>query len=264
MEHKLCCLNRGRCFAVILLGALALAQSAQAMPPSDTNPPSVVFAADPGAARNKVHLSDQALQAIFLNGVRLGAQKAARAAKVTSCMLSVWYTDNGTVQVVQLVKSSGLPMVDQACLQGSIGQRLEGSLPGEGGGRTYFSIRWLFDRKAEEEDDRQRIHTRLDPSIPQLPAGGATHPLPTYPADALLQRAQGICKMHLIVSAAGAVSSIEMTQSTGSESLDNACKEAINKSAFVPATDGKEPVSGTTDVAILWRLPRSRSAAWRE
>ena len=47
-----------------------------------------------------------------------------------------------------------------------------------------------------------------------------------------------------------------MTQSTESESLDDACKGAINKSVFVPATDGEKPVSGTTDVAILWRLPR--------
>ena len=61
----------------------------------------------------------------------------------------------------------------------------------------------------------------------------------------------------MAVSAAGVASSIEMTQSTGSESLDDACKEAIDRSAFVPATDGKEQVSGATDVAILWRLPRS-------
>jgi TonB family protein len=142
-------------------------------------------------------------------------------------------------------------------MQGMIGQRLEGQLPGAPGGRTYFSIRWLFDRKADEEDDRQRPQIKLDPSIPQLPASGGIHPLPNYPADALAQRAHGICKMHITVSSAGAASFIEIAQSTGSESLDDACKEAINKSAFVPATDGEKPVSGTTDVAILWRLPRS-------
>jgi TonB family protein len=255
MEHKSSCETRGRCFAVILLGAIAFAQTAPAMPPSDTNPPSPVSAGEPETRRNKVHLSDQALQAIFLNGVKLGAQKAARSAVVTSCMLSGWYNADGTVQVVQLVKGSGLPMVDQACMQGMIGQRLEGIAPGASGGRTYYSIRWLFDRKAEEEDDRQRPKTQADPLIPQLPADGAIHPLPGYPADALAQRAHGICKMHITVSATGAVSSIEITQSTGS-SLDEACKEVIYKSVFVPATDGKEPVSGTTDVAILWRLPR--------
>jgi protein TonB len=83
------------------------------------------------------------------------------------------------------------------------------------------------------------------------------HPLPNYPAEALAHGGHGICKMHVAVSADGAASSIEITQSTGSASLDGACKEAIDKSAFVPATDGERPVSGTTDVAILWRLPRS-------
>jgi TonB family protein len=83
------------------------------------------------------------------------------------------------------------------------------------------------------------------------------HPLSIYPADALAQQAHGICKMHITVSAAAATSSVEITQSTGSASLDEACKEAVYKSVFVPATDGEKPVSGTTDVAILWRLPRS-------
>jgi TonB family protein len=245
MEHRF---SRGQCFAVILGGALAFTQTLEAIPQIESLP-------DAQAPREKMHLSAQALQAIYLNGLRLGAQKAARSAKITSCLLSVWYTENGTVQVVQLVKASGLPMVDQACLQGAIGQRLEEMLPGETGGRTYFPIYWLFDPK--EGDVPQGPRIQLDPSIPQLPAGGAMHPLPNYPADALAQRAHGICKMHITVSAAGAVSSIELTQSTGSESLDDACKEAIYKSAFLPATHGAEPVSGATDVAILWRLPRS-------
>jgi len=255
MQDRFTCGTSGWCFAVTLLGALAFAQSAEAMPLSDTNPSADVSAAAPEAPRNRVHLSTQALQAIYLSGFRLGAQKAARVAKATSCILSIWYNDDGTVQVAQLVKTSGLPMVDQACLQGVIGQRLEGVLPGETGGRTYFRFYWVFDRT--EEDVRQRPQIQLDPSIPQLPADGAIHPLPGYPADALTQHAHGICKLHITASATGAVSSIEITQSTGSESLDDACKEAINKSAFVSATDGEKPVNGTTDVAILWRLPRS-------
>jgi TonB family protein len=66
----------------------------------------------------------------------------------------------------------------------------------------------------------------------------------------------GICEMHVAVTASGAVSSIEITQSTGSQALDQACKDAIYQSPFVPATQGDQPVNGTTEVAILWRLPR--------
>ena len=121
-------------------------------------------------------------------------------------------------------------------------------------GKIHFPIRWVFGYKAEDVPSLPKI--KLDPSIPQLPAGGAMHPSPNYPADALAQHAHGICKMHIGVSAAGAVSSIEITQSTGSASLDSACKQVVTESSFVPATIGEQPTSGTTDVAILWRLPQ--------
>jgi TonB family protein len=170
-------------------------------------------------------------------------------------MLDRQFTGDGTIQAAQLAKASGFPLIDQACLQAALGRRFEGLPEGHSGGWTFFSIHWVFQLKAG--DVPEHVKMKLDPSIPQLPAGGAMHPLPAYPADALAQNAHGICKMHIAVSAAGEVSSIDITQSTGSGSLDEACKEAVYKSAFVPAKNGDEPVSGTTDVAILWRLTRS-------
>lgn len=254
MEHKSSCETRGPCFAVILIGALAIAQTANGIPQSDTSPSANVFAPDFEVPPNKVHLSAQALQALYLKGPVLWYQKAAGSAKDATCLLSMWFTGDGMIQAAQLAKPSGFPLIDQACLQAALGRRFEGLPEGHSGGRTFFSIHWVFQLKAG--DVPEHVKMKLDPSIPQLPAGGAMHPLPAYPADALAQNAHGICKMHIAVSAAGAVSSIEITQSTGSGSLDDACKRAINESAFVPATDGEKPVSGTTDVAILWRLPR--------
>jgi TonB family protein len=240
--------------AIGFVAAVEFAQTVGAMSSIDTDPPSGVSAADPDVPRNKVHLSAQALQAIHLKGLMLGMQKAAGSAKVTSCLLSLWYADDGTIQVVQLLKASSFPLIDQACLQAVIGQKVEGMSLGESGGRTYFPIHWVFYPK--EADIPRQPQIKLDPSIPQLPADSAIHPLPGYPADALAERAHGICKMHITVSAAGTVSAIEITQSTGSGSLDEACKEAIYQSPFVPATHGDQPVSGMTDVAIVWRLPR--------
>jgi TonB family protein len=203
---------------------------------------------------NKIHLSPQALQAIYLKGQILYLQKAAGSAQEATCLLSLWYSGDGSIQAVQLAKASGFPLIDQACLQAVIGQKVEGMLPGETGGQTHSPIHWIFNHK--EGDVPQPLQIKLDPSIPQLPAGGAMNPLPNYPADALAQHAHGICKMHISVSPAGVVSSIEITQSTGSVSLDEACKEAVTESSFVPATIEGQPASGTTDVAIVWRLPR--------
>jgi TonB family protein len=253
MEHKLICENREQWLAVILVGAFAFAQ-AEAMPQSDTNPPADVSAAPPEAPRNKLHLSPQDMQAMYLKGQLALMQLGKGSAKEATCLLSLWFTGDGMIQATQLAKASGFPLIDQACLQAALGRRFEGLPEGHSGGRTFFPIQWVA--HPEQGDVPRPPQIKLDPSIPQLPAGGAMHPLPAYPADALAQNAHGICKMHIAVSAAGAVSSIEITQSTGSGPLDEACKEAIYKSAFVPATDGEKPVSGTTDVAILWGLPR--------
>jgi TonB family protein len=209
---------------------------------------------DEEAPHAKPHLSAQAIQAIHLKGYMLTMQKATGSAKEATCLLSLWYAGDGAIQAVQLAKASGFPLIDQACLQAAIGRRFESLPDGDPGGRTFFTIHWVFN--LEEGEHPQQVKIRSDPAIPQLPAGGAMHPLPHYPADALAQGAHGICKMHITVAASGAVSSIEITQSTGSGSLDEACKEAVYRSAFSPATSEGQPVSGSTDVAIDWRLPR--------
>jgi hypothetical protein len=106
-----------------------------------------------------------------------------------------------------------------------IGQKLEGILLGATGGRTYFSMRWLFDRKAEEEDDRQRTQTKIGPGNPAV-AGGRR-----YPSVAWLS---GGCtgatrpwnlQMPITVSAAGAVSSIEIARELRVPGNDTACEE---------------------------------------
>jgi TonB family protein len=231
------------CGFAMIVTAAAFSQAPDAISPSADAPP-----------HQKVHLSAQAIQAIFLKGQMLWMQKAAESAKDTTCLISLWYGSDGIIQAVQLVNASGFPLVDQACLQAAIGQKVE-AIPAdrESGGRTYFPIHWIFDR---EHVDRARPRVVIDPSIPQLPSGGAMNPLPAYPADALAQRAHGICKKHIAVTEKGALASIEITQSTGSAALDQACKQAINGSPFVPASHEGQPVEGTTDVAIDWKLPR--------
>jgi TonB family protein len=239
------------CCLAIIISASAVAQAPDATPPSNT------VATSPTAEPPRQHfrLSPQAIQAIFLRGQMLAMQQATGSATEAHCLLSLWYASDGIIHAVQLAKASGFPLVDQACLQAVIGRKVE-LIPadGENGGRTYFPINWYFNREPESHSHHR---TEGDPSIPQLPAAGAMNPLPRYPAEALAQRAHGICKMHVAVTEKGVVSSIEITQSTGSAALDEACEKAIYGSPIVPATSGGQPVGGTTDVAIDWRLPRT-------
>jgi TonB family protein len=251
MEHRVkwSC-KAGACCLAMIVSASAAAQAPDATPPSDT----VGRSPSAEAPGQKPHLTAQAILAILLKGQLLAIQKAAGSATETTCLVSLWYAGDGTIHAVQLVKASGFPLVDQACLQAAIGQRIE-SIPAdrENGGRMYFPIHWFFNHE-HVIPSQPRIDS--DPSIPRLPSGGAMNPLPGYPAEALAQRAHGICKMHIAVTEKGVVSSIEITQSTGSAALDEACKEAIYGSPIMPATNEGQPVSGATDVAIDWRLPR--------
>jgi TonB family protein len=252
MEHAL--RTSARCLALLLVGSLAFAKIAGAMSSDDANSPTSVVAADGDASPNKPHFSAQALQAMHLKGQQALMQIDASSHQEVGCLLSLWYSGDGTIQAVQLARASGFTSIDKARLQAVIGRRLEGLPSGDSGGRRYFPIDWVV--RPKQELVVRRAEIKLDPAVPQLPSGGGIHPLPNYPADALTQQAHGICQMHISVLASSAVSSVQITQSTGSDALDQACKDAINRSPFVPATQGDQPVSGATDVAILWRLPR--------
>ena len=244
----------GRWLAVIWVGALAIAESALAMSSGEANAAADASAADSEVPRNGVHFSAETFQAMYLKGQAALMKEAEGSAKEVTCLLSMWYAGDGGIQAVQLLRGSGSSSIDQACLQAVIGRKLEGLPDGDTGGRTIFTMYWVLHPKPGDLSSKTKI--QLDPSIPQLPAGGAMHPLPQYPAEALAEHAHGICKMHISVSAVGVVSGIEITQSTGSEALDSACKQAVAQSSFVPAVVEGQPVSGATDVAILWRLPR--------
>jgi TonB family protein len=211
------------------------------------------------APTGHLHLSPDLIQAMYLKGLQLETQKAARVAERADCLLSMWYSSEGYIQAVQLIKSSGNAIIDQACLQVVIGRQLT-DLPAfarEHGGWTQFPIHWLFVPTQEEHAPP----VGRDPSIPALARGSAMHLLPPYYPDAALEaRAHGICKMHVVVSEAGHVDAVEIMQSTHSEALDKACQGTIRDASFVPAKRNGEAVSGTADVVLDWRLP----AAFRD
>jgi hypothetical protein len=194
---KWICRAGAYCLAMTV-GAAAFAQAPVSTPPNDA----VGGSSGAEAPRQKVHLSAQAIQAIYLKGQMLWMQKAAGQAEVTTCLLSQRYASDGTIHAVQLVRASGFPLVYQACLQAAIGRKVDAIPAGlEKGGRTSFPIHWIFDR---EHVDPSQHRTESDSSIPLLQSGGAMNLLPSYPAAALAERAHGICKMHVTVTEKGA------------------------------------------------------------
>jgi hypothetical protein len=101
MQHRLSFSLGGLCFSPILVASLAFVQSAAAIVPINSNPSTDVPALDFEVPRDKVHLSAQALQAIYLKGGVLFLQKAAGSAKEATCLLSLWFTGDGMIQAAQ-------------------------------------------------------------------------------------------------------------------------------------------------------------------
>jgi TonB family protein len=207
---------------------------------------------DPDA---KPALTPQLIQSALQRGLNPALSKAAGKVPHASCLLRVWYNAKGTILVEQIIKSSGYPEIDQACLATAIGQPLTVPVPldPDNGGWTHLPIVWNFGKA-----DNKAQPMEADPSIPALRQGDAMHvAAPYYPDAALAARAHGICKLHVAVSAAGDVDALDITQSTGSVDLDQACSDAIYDAPFIPARREGKLVSGTTDIVLDWRLPEA-------
>lgn len=207
---------------------------------------------DPDA---KAAVTPQLIQSAFQRAANPALSKAAGNIDHAGCLLRVWYDAMGTILVEQIVKSSGVPEIDHACLAAAIGQPLTVPTPldPDSGGWTHLPIMWKFGKQSTEEHAEPM---EADSGIPGLREGGAMHVGATYyPEAALASRAHGICKVHVAVSAAGDVDALDITQSTGSVELDQACLDAIYAAPFTPGSREGKFVSGTTDVVLDWRLP---------
>jgi TonB family protein len=207
---------------------------------------------DPDA---KPALTPQLIQSAFQRGRNPALSKAAGKVDHASCLLGVWYNAKGTILAEQIIKSSGHPEIDQACLATAIGQPLTVPVPLDpgNGGWTQLPIVWNFGKRTAVSKAQPM---EADPAIPALRQGDAMHvAAPYYPEAAVAAHAQGICKLHVTVSEAGDVDALEITQSTGSVDLDQACLDAIYDAPFIPARREGKFVSGSTDVVLDWRLP---------
>jgi TonB family protein len=207
---------------------------------------------DPDA---KPAATPQLIQSAFQRAMNPTLSKAAGKVDHASCLLGVWYNAKGTILVEQIVKSSGHPEIDQACLATAIGQPLTVPVPLDpgNGGWTQIPIVWNFGKRTA---DNKAQPMEADPAIPALRQGDAMHvAAPYYPETAVAARAHGICKLHVTVSEAGDVDALEITQSTGSVDLDQACLDAIYDAPFVPGRREGKFVSGITDIVLDWRLP---------
>ena len=80
------------------------------------------------------------------------------------------------------------------------------------------------------------------------------NPPPLYPAEAKLNRQQGVAFFRVVVSAAGQAESVKLIKSSGHRILDNSALGAVRKWKFHPATLAGVKVSSIVKVPVRFRL----------
>lgn len=96
---------------------------------------------------------------------------------------------------------------------------------------------------------------------PGFAIGSADNPLPRYPSAARRRGIEGTVVLEVLVSTAGLPARVAIARSSGSELLDGAALEAVERWRFRPARRGGAPVEGKVLVPITFRLVAAERVA---
>jgi len=167
------------------------------------------------------------------------------------CTVRLLVSADGTIPVVQLVATSGYARLDSACRDAFIDARL---LPATSHGvpvTTWVNvpITWVLSanhRPLSTGDVKSTPHFSDD----DRPEVGWEH----YPVEALQLHQEGYCLVQGQISESGTPSNVAVFKSTGFETLNQACVEAIQHGHFVPAERAGTPVSADAEFLLDWRF----------
>lgn len=89
---------------------------------------------------------------------------------------------------------------------------------------------------------------------PRYRAGGETNPWPRYPLAARRRGLEGEVLLRISVNADGTAEKVEVLRSSGQPLLDRAAMEALARWRFEPAQAAGQPVAGTIEIPVTFRL----------
>jgi TonB family protein len=140
------------------------------------------------------------------------------------------------------------------CLNAAIGRTITAK-PGASAGGDHWGVLpivWTTGMPAKQSSESRGKNV----VIPELSRDQTLNlDPPYYPESAKQQHKEGVCAMHIVVSAEGQLRKIELTETAGTPDLDSACLNAIRAAKFIPAQRDGQSVAAATDVWLAWRLP---------
>lgn len=112
----------------------------------------------------------------------------------------------------------------------------------------------MAESEATEEED-----VVPNPPVYEPPKFGVSYlnnPAPVYPAEAKRQKQQGVVMLRVLVKESGKPEQVEVSESAGVQSLDNAALNAVKKWTFIPAKIGSQVIPAYVIVPIRFNLER--------
>jgi TonB family protein len=177
--------------------------------------------------------------------------KLMRQGQSGTCLVRFQVDPDGGIRVAQVVRSTGFPMLDLACVQNVLHQTL---LPATDHGVPATEwVTWPISMNAQTPPASERKDTSGVPQIQQsfaLKANLADHP-------AIVRDVQPYkdCRIRLWVTPDSTVEKLEVTQSNSIEMLDQACRAAIQGAPFTAARQDGMAIGAWAEITMRWKSP---------
>jgi TonB family protein len=167
-----------------------------------------------------------------------------------TCLIRFQVDPDGGIRVAQVVRSTGFPILDLACVQNILHQTL---LPAtDHGAPSTEWVTWPISINARTPPASER-DTSAVPQIQQFFALKAN--LAEYPAIAREVHQYKDCRIRIWVTPERAVEKIELKQSTGIDVLDQACRAAVQGAPFTAARQDGATIGAWAEITMRWKSP---------
>ena len=166
-----------------------------------------------------------------------------------TCLVRFQVDPDGGIRVAQVVRSTGFPQLDLACVQNILHQTL---LPAtDHGVPTTEWVTWPISMNAKTPPASERDTSGV-PQIQQF--FGLKTNLADYPAVVREIHQYKDCRVRLWVTPEAKVEKLEVTQSTGIAELDHACLSALEGAPFTAGTRDGAAIGALAEVTMRWTV----------
>jgi TonB family protein len=170
------------------------------------------------------------------------------------CAVRIEVESSGFVRATQLVVTSGLARLDEACLANLTAVQF---IPATINGTPVTT--WANIPMAWNLAGRTTYHVhRVNDDEIQIPIIQKSYQLKVgpndYPPESRTLHQEGDCTIRALIDKGGTPTEVSVSKSTGFPNLDQGCVQAIQQVSFIPAHEDGETIQAYATINMSWRL----------